>query len=291
MNKIFLLLVISCLASYTSIANSASVWKVSSGEHTLYLGGTLHLLTQEDYPLPSEYEQAYQAADTILFETDMSVINSPQFQQKIGESFRSDIPLQHQLSSNTYQELLEYLTQKNINPMTLQHYKAALVSVSISMFELESMGFNTIGVDNYYHQQALRDNKKIHWLESPQTQLLTLASLGNEDPDKLILYSLMDIEAMPENLGAIHGAWRDGNMERLADYTLVDLKKDFPQIHKGLYVSRNQNWLPQILQMLKDDKTEFILVGVSHMAGEDGLLKQLEQRGYQIEQLNDLTAQ
>ena len=159
------------------------------------------------------------------------------------------------------------------------------------MFELESMGFNTIGVDNYYHQQALRDNKKIHWLESPQTQLLTLASLGNEDPDKLILYSLMDIEAMPENLGAIHGAWREGDMERLADYTLVDLKKDFPAIYQGLYVTRNQNWLPQILQMLKDDKTEFILVGVSHMAGEDGLLNQLVQLGYQIEQLSELTAQ
>ncbi|MEO9654704.1 TraB/GumN family protein [Marinomonas sp.] len=291
MNKLSLLMIITCLASFTALANSASVWKVSSGEHTLYLGGTLHLLAQEDYPLPSEYEQAYQAADTIFFETDMSVLNSAQFQQKIGQIFRSDIPLSQQLSPGTYQKLLEYFTQKNINPMTFQYYKAALVSVSISMFELESMGFNTTGVDNYYHQQAMLDNKKVQWLESPQSQLETLASLGDEDPDKLILYTLFDIEAMPESLGAVHSAWREGNMERLADYTLVDLKKDFRQIHQGLYVTRNQNWLPQILKMLKDDKTEFILVGVSHMAGEDGLLKQLAQQGYQIEQLSELTAQ
>ena len=62
---------------------AASVWKVSNDQHNLYIGGTIHVLTPKDYPLAKEYDLAYQAADKVIFETDMEAVSSPEFGQKM----------------------------------------------------------------------------------------------------------------------------------------------------------------------------------------------------------------
>jgi uncharacterized protein YbaP (TraB family) len=56
---------------FTLGTQAASVWKVSNEQHSLYIGGTIHILTPNDYPLAKEYDLAYKASDKIIFETDM----------------------------------------------------------------------------------------------------------------------------------------------------------------------------------------------------------------------------
>ena len=38
-----------------------------------------------------------------------------------------------------------------------------------------------------------------------------------------------------------------------------------------------------------EPQKEFVLVGVGHMVGEDGLIEQLKRRGYDVKQLNSAT--
>ena len=66
----FLLSYFFCIFVHNAIAESP-VWKVTNGEEHLYLGGTIHLLGQSDYPLPAGFEHAYRAAEKIVFETDI----------------------------------------------------------------------------------------------------------------------------------------------------------------------------------------------------------------------------
>ena len=40
-----------------------SVWVVESGARRVYLGGTIHILRAWDFPLPSEFDKAYQQAN------------------------------------------------------------------------------------------------------------------------------------------------------------------------------------------------------------------------------------
>jgi hypothetical protein len=69
--------------SFTLNLQAASVWKVTNDQHSLYIGGTIHVLTPDDYPLAKEYDLAYQASDKVIFETDMQVVSSPEFGQKM----------------------------------------------------------------------------------------------------------------------------------------------------------------------------------------------------------------
>ena len=75
------------VVTLTAAADS-SVWKVSSGDNLLYVGGTLHVLRQKDYPLPVEFGRAYQAADTLIFETDIAQLHSPEVMQKMQQAMR-----------------------------------------------------------------------------------------------------------------------------------------------------------------------------------------------------------
>ena len=44
-----------------------SLWQVRSGEHTMYLLGSLHVLKKDAYPLPPFFEEVYAASGTLVF--------------------------------------------------------------------------------------------------------------------------------------------------------------------------------------------------------------------------------
>lgn len=49
-----------CLLLISQKASAqSSVWKVEKNGRQIYLGGTIHLLTKADYPLPGEFDLAY----------------------------------------------------------------------------------------------------------------------------------------------------------------------------------------------------------------------------------------
>jgi uncharacterized protein YbaP (TraB family) len=76
-------LIVSALLITCSAHADSSVWKVSKGENHIFLGGTVHVLSPADYPLPKEFDQAYTASDVLVFETDMTALEKPAFTQQI----------------------------------------------------------------------------------------------------------------------------------------------------------------------------------------------------------------
>jgi uncharacterized protein YbaP (TraB family) len=64
------------------------------------------------------------------------------------------------------------------------------------------------------------------------------------------------------------------------------MKRDYPQLYKALLVDRNKKWLPKVEAYFKTEKREFVLVGVGHLVGADGVLAALEKKGYRVEQLD-----
>jgi uncharacterized protein YbaP (TraB family) len=74
-------------------------------------------------------------------------------------------------------------------------------------------------------------------------------------------------------------------MQGMANVGITPFKADYPVIYEDLLVTRNNNWLPQIVKMLNDAPTEFVLVGALHLAGPDSVLAKLKAKGYKIEKL------
>lgn len=286
MSSVKILILLAGLLTCINL-NAASVWKVSNGQQYLYLAGTVHLLSDDDYPLPKEYQQAYKSADTLVFETDMQAISSGRFQRKTLQllTYSDETTLESVLSADTYQQLKQYLGNRNVDLDTMRKYKPSLMAVTLSMLEFQALGLTSIGVDQYFSEHAISDGKQQTWLESPEQQLAFLAAMGKGQEDQLIAYTLRDIKGTAKMMNDLKRYWRDGDMQSLAELGIMPLLKDYPQIYQDMLVKRNKNWLPKLEQILNSSGVEMVLVGAMHLAGEDSVLRLLNAKGYTIEKL------
>lgn len=281
---ISILLLISLFTSISSFA--APVFKVTKGDDTIFIGGTFHLLTEKDYPLPDAFEQAYMQADEIYFETDMLAIETPEFQQKSFSVilFQDDQTLKSALNKETYARLVEYAESRQLDPMQLDALNPTGVMLTITIMEYQARGFVAEGVDKHYFKRASKDNKTIAWFETPEEQLAILDGFDNEDPNGLINYTLDEIKNIDHVITRLHKSWRDGDMNMLTQLG-IDGFAGYPDIYKAILVDRNNNWMKKIEAMFGDQETELVLVGALHLPGEDGVLTQLKKKGYMVERL------
>ena len=260
----------------------APVWKISGNNTHLYLGGTLHVLAPGDYPLPHQFDQAFARADLLVLETDLDATQSESFAKKMmGQMVYADgRTLTDRISPDTLGALDRFARDRGLSMANLDRFKPGLVMVFLTMAQMERMGMAGTGVDEYYFQKAKQKGMALRFLESPMDQLRFLAGIGVGSEDQMISYILKDVGELPRLVGPMKSAWRRGDMQALYDTTMAPLKKDFPDLYRILMVDRNLNWLPRIRQMLSTPEVEFILVGAAHLAGYQGLLSLLREKGF-----------
>jgi uncharacterized protein YbaP (TraB family) len=264
------------------------VWKIEKDANLMYIGGTMHLLTARDYPLPSAFETAYQLSGRLVFETDLTKMKSPQFQQyMLAElSFSDGRNLQQVLRADTYRSVAEFFTARGVPMASVENFKPGMVATMMAMVELQRLGLAGVGVDSYFNQRADKEQKAKGKLETAEEQISFIANMGVGREDEMLAYNLADLENLPALWESMNQAWRSGDMYALEEISASSLRDDFPEIYQALLVDRNNAWIPQIEAMSQTAEVEFVLVGALHLAGSDGLLAMLSRRGYKITQLH-----
>ena len=282
----FLLTFIALMLS-NNVSADTSVWEVKYDSNTVYLGGTVHLLRPSDYPLPEEYERAYQASSKIYLETDLSSMNELSVQTKMLEQLTYQNPrsLKTVLNEEAYTALSDYMVEIGMPLMMMENFKPGMVISTLQVMEFQRNGFTPQGVDVYFNNRATEDAKTLGQLESIQEQIGFLASMGEGNESEFILLSIRDLEETTEIMNDMIAAWRTGNNDKLAAMFVTEMQNEAPDLYDTLLRQRNLNWFPQIEQMLNDSVTEFVLVGAAHLVGPDGLLRLLRRKGYQVRQL------
>lgn len=278
---------ITGLLVFISISASAetSLYEITKGDQKIYLGGTIHLLRTSDYPLPVEFEQAYEKAKILVLETDMNKASSPEFGQQMAQAFMySDgKTLSQDLQPKLWQELQAFADQRKFPLGQMSMFKAMFVSLAISMAEMQSKGFGVgQGVDSYFYQKAVLSGKATQELETTDEVLAQLASLADLDANLVIKTTLRDMHKMDGMLERAVAFWRAGELEELDKEMVAVMRKETPEIYQQLLIVRNQAWLPKIEKMFSTPEVELVLVGSLHLSSSDGLLAQLKKRGYKI---------
>lgn len=284
-NSISLVCLVLVIAAVNLAHADAPVWKVVKGERQLFIGGTLHLLTKSDYPLPQAFENAYRQSAIVVFEADLQKMRSPEFQQLLQSKvvYTDGRSLKTILSAKTYQTLEQHMTSRGLPMANFQRMKPGMLAITLTVVELQRKGLYGTGVDEFFSLRALNDGKPIDKLETAEKQLAFLSTMGEGREDALIAHTLRDLERLPEIISSLKEAWRNGNRSRIKDIAITPIKKDFPKVYHKLLVQRNMDWIPKIEEMMQTKDVEFILVGAAHLVGEEGILSQLAARGYAIQ--------
>ena len=275
------------LLSFSQAKADTSVWSVRSGDNVIYLGGTVHLLRPADYPLPGEFEEAYQASSELYFETDIASMSDLSVQAQMLQqlTYGDDKSLSSILSDEAYAALSIYTATAGLPIAMLNKFKPGLLISTLQILVFQSMGFTPQGVDAFFHTRAVGDGKAEGQLETVQEQIGFIAAMGEGNESEFILLSLKDLAETGDVMEDMIGAWRSGDAEGLSELFVEDMKVEAPALYDTLLLQRNLKWVPQIDSMLQDADTEFVLVGAAHIVGENGLLDLLSQKGYEINQL------
>lgn len=275
------------LLSFSQAKADTSVWSVRSGDNVIYLGGTVHLLRPADYPLPGEFEEAYQASSELYFETDITSMSDLSVQAQMLQqlTYGDDKSLSSILSDEAYAALSIYTATAGLPIAMLNKFKPGLLISTLQILVFQSMGFTPQGVDAFFHTRAVGDGKAEGQLETVQEQIGFIAAMGEGNESEFILLSLKDLAETGDVMEGMIGAWRSGDAEGLSELFVEDMKVEAPALYDTLLLQRNLKWVPQIDSMLQDADTEFVLVGAAHIVGENGLLDLLSQKGYEINQL------
>ena len=264
-----------------------SLWEIRSVDSIAYLGGTCHVLRPADYPLPEEFGRAYNAVRTVVFEADPGQMSSPDVQQMILSQaiYQDGKTLAGVLSAKTYDDLKNYCRRRGLPLENLERFKPAILAVTLLTFELQKLGVDAGGVDQYFHGKAVADGKTVDALETVRQQVDFILNLGTGNEDAFMASCLEDMERLDAVFDHLITAWRAGDEAALEALTSAELREKFPTVYKMLFVDRNRAWLPAIEDYLRSPQAELILVGAGHLVGEDGLLAMLRKRGYHVRKL------
>ncbi|MCL1928788.1 MAG: TraB/GumN family protein [Treponema sp.] len=275
-----------CAWSPVADQPGSSVWKVSKDGNTLFLGGSIHILREADFPLPAGYDSAFSQSAILVLETDVEKMAEPEIVQYLMSRMilSGNTTLQSILDPDIYKMLEKECSKYGLSLNTFSKLKPSMVITILSMVQIQKYGFTQQGIDMYYLDMAKKENKPVHFLETVQTQIDALAGMGEGYENDYVRYSLNDMENTETEIEVLLAEWKNGNPSK-SEAILSEMEEEWPLIYKTLVGDRNNAWIPQIKKFLASGQVYFVIAGLLHLHGKDGLLRQLKDSGCTIEQL------
>ena len=276
------LFIVASLALTESAAAASCVWKVTSPDgRLLYLGGSSHALRPTDYPLPPQYNIAFEACSRLAFEDDPKT-SAAAFQAlvKAGQYSKGD-SLKNHVDPRTYEYLRRFFALRNVPEEKFSKLRPWLIDIVLSSPPPQ---YYQLGIERFLEKRSQANSKPVLGLESTKEHNQVFVGLSDRQAEALLLTLFINAGREDSRGGNMFEAWRRGDVEPLAA-NMRESFHDFPFMAERLLDNRNRNWIPKIEQFLHSGQTYFVVVGAAHFGGPNGLLALLKKRGYQIEQL------
>lgn len=266
----------------------SSVWKVEGTGAAVYLAGTVHLLREEDHPLPGAFQEAYDRCQQVYFEVDLKEMDSPGFRLRMLEM--SLLPegeqLRDRVSVPSYEKLKSYLKKTGIDGSYFERMTPAMMAMTVTSLEATRLGARAdLGVEMVFDRRAREDGKAVAGLETVDFQMKLFEQFTAKEQEELLRLTVENIGDMERDLPELLDAWRRGEAAKL-DEVLNRHFKEHGRLAQVILYDRNQAWLPVVEESLKSKSGDTLfLVGVGHLVGEQGVIRLLEKRGYRVTQV------
>jgi uncharacterized protein len=283
------------LVSIASFAQSSAykpgapvlMWKVSSGSKSAYLLGSVHLGDKSFYPLPSVIENAFAASSLLIVEVDTRKMNPLEMQQMMAASGTYPLgdDLSKHISPETEAKLNAFLTSYGMPPALFSRYRPWMAGLTVSMLPMIKAGLNpNQGIDMYFMNKA--GDKPVEQLEDAAWQIQLLASIPERDSDKYLLSSIRQAEHAQETWTKLAKYWSEGAADKIDELTSQEAgdSADEKAFSRRLREDRNPHMADRLEKCLHSSESCFMIVGAAHAVGKEGIVKQLQARGYRVEQ-------
>lgn len=270
--------------------NTGLVWKVTKGENSLYLFGSVHFANQSFYPLPKVVMDAYQSSRLLVVEVDDALVTQEEqaaLMQRYGE-YPPGKNLVTELSAETLSVISVLLSEFEVPLEAVQQFRPGMLAITLTALQAAKLGFHAEqGLDRYFLQKA-RYHKPIRQIETFASQMALLRSLPEED--KIVRESFANMKDYKSQWTSTMDAWKKGDAAALYDATIGSALEKHPELmpyFKRLFFDRHEQMVTEAESCIREDEKCFIVVGAGHLVGPEGLVSALAQKGYKLERLGD----
>jgi uncharacterized protein YbaP (TraB family) len=269
------------------------IWRITgprgaqAANGTIYLVGSIHLLTKDYYPLNPALDTAFQDSDLLVEEANLDEVLAPAAQVLLlGRGLLpANQSLDKVVAPSTYALVTERVKALGMPLEPLSRFKPWMLAMTLVEFEWQKAGFDAaLGLDKHFHDRAKVDGRAVQGLETVEFQISLFDQMTADEQDHMLASSLKSIDTEQANVIKLTNAWKAGDVATVERIVLDDVKDD-PVTYQRLIVARNRTWLPKLEALFPRAGHAFVVVGAAHLVGPDGLLASLRAKGYQVDQL------
>jgi len=282
---LLVVLLTACDNSKDSTPVKATLWEISKDGNTIYLAGSVHLLRPKDYPMPAAFDYAYKKSSVLVLETDVDSMSDPDIEAYMNEKIMlpEGQTLRTVLTEEVYGRLEGLIGTSAME--SLSQYKPSVIVNSLQTSYLQQYGkFTKDGADFYYLDKSKHDKKSVGFLEDVKVQIDMLSDMADGIENEYVSDAIDGLPYLVFGTSMLVSEWKEG-IATMTEASLTAEKAQWPTIYEVSILNRNSAWLPKIEAYLTTEPIEFIIVGMAHVYGTDGLLHQLGNKGYTIRQL------
>lgn len=279
------------LACQALAAERGALFKVSGGNKTLYLYGTIHAGKAAYYPLEPRVAKALAAAPTLALEVDMQ--RDP---GAVAAAFRehglfaSGSAGYASLPAERRQRLQAALRRQGLDPAAVAQFRPWMLVTMLAMTDVAKLGYDpALGVD--LHLAGLvRGKSRIAELESVQHQ----AALLNRLP---LAQQWAMLEETLENMASgrqlregreLFDAYERADqaaLEAIARRIEDDDSVSGKFVREVVLDERNGPMAAKLAALLAHEDNAVAAVGLLHLLGKRGIPELLRARGLQVERV------
>ena len=277
-----------CLLGSLSAHAASPVWAIRGAHNTVYLAGSVHLLPAEDAVLPQGFDRAYADSSKLVMELDLGKLDPLEAAGWMIEhaALPAGTTLRGILGEQRYSRVSAAAAELGAPIELLDGQAPWAVGVELADLEFLHQGFDPEqGVEQQLVRRTHADGKPTGGLETLGEELGSLEALATEDQMRFLDQTVSELKRSQQELEEVLHAWRGGDAATLSRLLAREFRS-FPALYRPLVTMRNQRWLPQVEQLLREDRNAFVVVGALHLVGEAGLLELLRKDGFTAQQLN-----
>jgi uncharacterized protein YbaP (TraB family) len=281
------MLSVSCSTIRQVGDSKVTLWKVRGDHNTLYLLGSVHVLSRKNYPLKPELNNAFDNSGRVVFEIDLGRFTTKNFRREFRQTalYPAWQSLSKKVSPETIELLKVVLPAYGLTLKRVERLKPWFIAEWLSSRTLEMAGFSeSLGVDIYFFHRARAAGKPVFGLETLRDQAQIFDHFNDEENERYLLGTLATLASYPTSVGRLVDAWQSGNVA-LLDKILNQDKHSDPLTHEALFSERNTKWVPEIEALSHESENYLVIVGAGHLVGEDGVVAQLKRAGYSVKQM------
>lgn len=286
------LLIFSGILTASPLSQAASsplYWQVqghSSGQGEVIMLGSIHFGHQTLYPLPAPLMAAYERADLLAVEVDMTAVHPQRVAAVMATHgyYPEGQNLRQQIGEWDWQALTAVCEQLGIEVEHFLPLKPWLVALQLVGLQVQETEYSkALGIDQYFLQRA-RQQKAIYELETIEEQISMFSRFSDDEQILFLRQTLSEYAQGKVFLDEIVRAWQMADQSALEQMVLESFRQEggTENMFQLVFTERNQRMVAAVEQFLAQGKSVFLVVGVGHMLGEQGLVEELRRRGYTV---------